>query len=86
MVLLLVERAAIVEHLRKTESCATKLIGLAQQSDDTTSLMGLAFSEGVIDLMHKAALAWSVVSARAAPSQAAFICGKSRSYSRLTAR
>lgn len=52
-------RAAVVEHLKKTESHASEFVGLAPGPGDGASSLGLALSKDVVDMLHKTSLGWT---------------------------
>jgi hypothetical protein len=52
-------RAAVVEHLKKTESHASEIVSLAPESDDGASSLGVTLSREVVNLLHKTSLDWS---------------------------
>ena len=58
-------RAAVVEHLKKTESHAGEFVALAPGSGDDASSLGVTLSKDVVEMLHKTSLDWS---AAAAPS------------------
>jgi hypothetical protein len=63
-------RAAVVEHLRSTEAHASKLLGLAPESAEDTS-MGAALSKDVVAELHKTSLEWGTVTVPATVAGAA---------------
>jgi hypothetical protein len=52
-------RAAVVEHLKKTESHASEFVSLAPESGDGASSLGVTLSRDVVDMLHKTALDWA---------------------------
>jgi hypothetical protein len=52
-------RAAIVEHLKKTESHASEFVSLAPESGEGASSLGVTLSKDVVDMLHKTSLDWS---------------------------
>ncbi len=53
-------RAAVVEHLKKTESHASEFVRLAPESSEGASSLGLTLSRDVVDMLHKTSLDWTV--------------------------
>ena len=52
-------RAAVVEHLKKTESHAIEFTRLAPGSADGAASLGVTLSRDVVDMLHKTSLDWS---------------------------
>jgi hypothetical protein len=52
-------RAAVVEHLKKTESHAREFVRLAPGSADGDSSLGATLSKDVVDMLHKTSLDWT---------------------------
>ena len=55
-------RAAVVEHLKKTESHASEFVSLAPGSGDGASSLGVIMSKDVVDMLHKTSLDWTASS------------------------
>lgn len=58
-------RAAVVEHLKKTESHAREFVGLAPAYGDGASSLGVTLSNDVVDMLHRTSLDWIAGSAPA---------------------
>jgi hypothetical protein len=58
-------RAAVVEHLMKTESHASEFLSLAPESGDGATSLGVTLSRDVVDMLHKTSLDWTVGSLHA---------------------
>ena len=52
-------RAAVVEHLKKTESHASEFVSLAPQPGDGATSLGVTLSRDVVDMLHKTSLDWA---------------------------
>ena len=52
-------RAAVVAHLKKTESHASEFVSLAPGSDDGASSLGVTLSRDLVDMLHKTSVDWS---------------------------
>jgi hypothetical protein len=52
-------RAAVAEHLKKTESHAGEFVALAPESGDEASSLGVTLSKDVVEMLHKTSLDWS---------------------------
>ena len=63
-------RAAVVEQLKKTESHADEFVGLAPESGDDASSLGVTLSKDVVDMLHKTSLDWSATAAPSTPEAA----------------
>jgi hypothetical protein len=55
-------RAAVVEHLKKTESHASEVVSLAPGSGEGASSLGVTLSKDVVDMLHKTSLDWTAAS------------------------
>jgi len=52
-------RAAVVEHLKKTESHASEFVSLAPGSGDGASSLGVTLSRDVVEMLHETSLEWT---------------------------
>jgi hypothetical protein len=58
-------RTAVLDQLRKTESHANEVVGLAPVSDGGSASLGAALSKDVVAMLHQTALDWSMSPAEA---------------------
>jgi hypothetical protein len=64
-------RAAVVEHLKKTETHAGEFVALAPGSDDDGSSLGVTLSKDVVEMLHRTSLEWSTAVAPSTSEAAA---------------
>lgn len=55
-------RAAVVEHLKKTESHASEFVSLAPETGDGATSLGVTLSRDMVDILHKTTLDWTASS------------------------